>query len=62
MKPSEDLEITIESEDDTRITLTVVSLEGRKISMAAFVMELELWIQQISEAEAERITSGATLQ
>lgn len=52
MSPSEDIEICIESEDDTRITMTLVSLDGRKISMSEFILEVELYIQQVTEAEA----------
>ncbi len=58
----EDLELSVESDDDTRISLTLVSLSGKKISMGQFLLELELYLKEVNEAEAERQSVGATTQ
>lgn len=58
----ENIQLAIESEDDTRITLTMVKLDGKKITMAEFVAHLEEYVKEVSEAEAERNLMGASIQ
>lgn len=55
----EDLQLSIESDDDTRISLTLVSLSGKKITMGQFMLELELYIKEVQEAEIERFNLKA---
>ena len=58
----ENIQLAIESEDDTRITLTMVKLDGKKITMAEFVVHLEEYVKEVCEAEAERNLMGASIQ
>lgn len=58
----EDIQLSIESEDDTRISLTLVSLSGKKITMQEFIYEIECYLQEIEKAEQERINMGAVNQ
>jgi hypothetical protein len=58
----DDIEISIESDDDTRITMTFVSLTGQKITMNDFITHLEIYLKDINDAESERVSMGATTQ
>jgi hypothetical protein len=58
----DDIEISIESDDDTRITMTFVSLSGRKIEMSEFITHLEIYLKDINDAETERVKLGASIQ
>lgn len=57
----EDLDLSIETnETGSRIELTLVSLSGKEITHAQFIMKLEQYLFEISKAEAERVASRAT--
>ena len=58
----EDIQLDVESEDDTRYTITIASVSGRKIPQGEFILTLELWLKEIAEAEAERNLMGAVTQ
>lgn len=59
----DELEITLEfGEYDTRITITLASPSGKKISIEKFLMELECYLNQVDEANQERLNSGASVQ
>jgi hypothetical protein len=54
----EDIQLTVESEDDSRFCFTVVSVDGRKLSMAEVIMTLELYINEVNAAGEERAAIG----
>jgi hypothetical protein len=57
---SDDLIFDVESnDDDTEVALVVRSLQGRKIHPQEFVMLLEQYLHEITQAEAYRIRTGA---
>lgn len=58
----DDIEISIESDDDVRITMTIASRSGQKISMADFILHLELYLKDVTDAETERHNLGASMQ
>ncbi len=58
----EDIQLSIESDEDTRFTLTVVSTTGKKISMGQLLLTLELYLKDVSDAEEERNLMGAKTQ
>ena len=57
---SDDLDFTVESnDDDTEVALVVRSVSGKKILPHEFVMLLETYLNDITQAEAFRIRTGA---
>lgn len=59
----DELELSLEFDEyDTRITLTIASPSGKKITLERFLMELEIYINAVDEANKERINLGATIQ
>lgn len=50
----EDLQVSIESEDDTRITWTLVSISGQKITPDLFMYEMERYVHAVERAQRER--------
>lgn len=58
----EDIELSVESDDDVRFTITIVRPSGKKLTLGEMILELELWIKEVSEAEAERNLMGGELQ
>lgn len=60
MDMNEDLVFSIEAnDDDTEISLVLISLSGRKITQAEFIVQLEGYLHEVSSAEALRIRTGA---
>lgn len=60
MDLNEDLVFSVEAnDDDTEISLVLISLSGRKITQAEFIVQLEGYLQEVSSAEALRIRTGA---
>lgn len=57
-----DVQLSIESDDDTRITITIVSASGRKLPMGEVLLTLELYLKDVQEAEIERHNMGAKTQ
>ncbi len=58
----EDIQLSIESDDDSRYTITVASISGKKIAMAELLLTLELYLKDVSDAEIERHNMGAKTQ
>ena len=59
----EDIQLSIEANDeDTRIALTIVSVSGKKIGMADFLMCVEEYLKEVTDAEIERNIIGAKTQ
>jgi hypothetical protein len=60
MDSIDDLIFTIEAnDDDTEILLIVTSLNGRKINQHEFIMALEGYLHEVTQAETYRIRTGA---
>jgi hypothetical protein len=49
-----ELEFMVESLDDTRITLTVTSPSGQKISLTEFTAVLQGWLDEVHKADIMR--------
>lgn len=58
----ESIQITFESDDDSRITMTMVNVEGRKITEDQYLFTLEHYLYLAAQARDERIALGASLQ
>lgn len=58
----ENIQLSFESDDDSRIILTMAKLDGEKISMSEFVMHMEMYLHEVATAQAERVKLSAKLQ
>lgn len=57
---SDDLTFDVETnDDDTEVALVVRSVTGRKIHPHEFVMLLEQYLHEVTQAEALKIRTGA---
>lgn len=49
------------SEDSTEYTLTVRRADGGVIDSHTFIMEIEMWLHEIAQAEIKRTEPGTSL-
>jgi len=57
-----DLTFMIEAnDDDTEIRLVVSSPSGRKIEAHEFIMQIEQWLHEVTQAEIQRNQIGGLL-
>lgn len=62
MFDDEDLEFMVESnEDDTEIALVVRSPSGRKIEQRDFIVMLEMYLNDVTNAEVFRMHNGSSI-